>query len=111
MKRIALHLLLALALIFNGSLAFGAGVQMAKCCCHHAHVQAAVTSNHDTQCPCAPKQSCSTDCQMLCVAHVPAAAIAQFQVPQIALQNAQTIRIESALHSRGDSPPTRPPIA
>src|SRR6476659_5416110 len=70
MKRIALHLLLALALILQGAAgAFAATsppVTRASCCPHG--MSYADMAAHHSHCPCPQKQICASDCQLMCAA-------------------------------------------
>jgi hypothetical protein len=113
MKRIAIHLLLSLALILQGAAgAFAATSSPATraSCCPHGMSQADMLTHH-SHCPCPQKQACASDCQLMCAAGAvllaPPVFVAQ-STPAIA---APMFQNGTSLPPRSDTPPIRPPIA
>ncbi|HSN40785.1 MAG TPA: hypothetical protein VLT92_11380 [Burkholderiales bacterium] len=105
MKRIALKLLLSLALILQGVSAFGLAPVQHVCCCHsecaaHAHCR----HGHGTPC----KSSCAQHC-------IGCATTAFISVPAVtaiapSIFVAAAPRESARAHTRDALPPTRPPI-
>jgi hypothetical protein len=120
MKRIALHALLAIALILQGvPAAFGAAILASakaasasemSCCPDGMSAQA----NGDTRpaCPDCPDCSCAVDCILVCSACAIAVALpVTYALAAIPKATAPIVVPTSARIARNDSPPIRPPIA
>jgi len=113
MKRLAFHLLLAIALILQGSVAaFGEGRShtMHGPCCPDA--AATVDAGFDpSDCPCPSKQHCTIDCQLMCAAGQAAIAAPTFSAARLSHAESPLIAGADSLRPRSDTPPIRPPIA
>jgi hypothetical protein len=105
MKRIALQLLLSVALIFQGAYAFGFAPAQSACCCHDgqaAHAQC----GHDGGTPCQP--DCAQQCQG-CAASA-FIAVPAFTAVASDMSVGVSLRTRASAYLRNDLPPTRPPI-
>lgn len=103
MKRIALQLLLSVALIFQGLSAFGAISAHAACCdCDGQIAQTHCQHGHGMP-----------NCAQHCIGCTATAFIAMpaFAVFATAVSADLTPRTRAVAHTRDDLPPTRPPIA
>jgi hypothetical protein len=114
MTRIALQLLLALALILQGSVsAFGAVRSHAMhgpCCPQGSAASFDIGTQQVPGCPCPSKQHCSSDCYLMCAAGH-AALPAHVLSAALMLANASPLVLDSrSLLPRSDAPPIRPPI-
>ncbi|HMM58206.1 MAG TPA: hypothetical protein PKD77_11555 [Rudaea sp.] len=105
MKRIALQLLLSLAMILQGVSAFGASIAQPACCCdgHAAHAH----------CQYGHGMPCKSNCALHCIGCTTAAFVAMptFAVIAPAVSADLPSRMRAATHTRDDLPPIRPPIA
>src|SRR3954447_15685659 len=104
MKKIALHLLLCIALVcqgITGVFAATASEIVRGGCCPHWQLDG---THHE--CPCPQKQHCTSDCQLLCASSsgllIGAAAFVATPISGHAVQD--SLR-GTAVHARADSPP------
>ncbi|MBS0485748.1 MAG: hypothetical protein JSS13_00260 [Proteobacteria bacterium] len=106
MKRVALQLLLSVALIFQGLSAFAAISAHAVCCdCDGQIAQAHCQHGHGVP--------CTSNCAQHCIGCTAAAfvAVPAFDVFAPVASADLTLRARAAARTRDDLPPTRPPIA
>jgi hypothetical protein len=111
MKRILARLVIALALIVQGTVAVASVVPVhtanRPCCPHHAD---ASSGTSHAECPCPIKQACAADCAVLCSAGDSVNAPALNVAPIVAGNDSDDLQRPS-LQPRSDTPPIRPPIA
>src|ERR1700692_266280 len=112
MKRIVIHLLLALALILQGAAGtFGATSSATRAsCCPHG-MSYSDMSVHHSRCPCPQQQTCASDCQLMCAAGTVMLAPQVFVTQSIPAPAALVTPGGTRLRPRSDTPPIRPPIA
>jgi hypothetical protein len=105
MQRIALKLLLAIALVLQGAGAFGTAFYHAACCGHGEQTAQA----HCRHCHGAP---CKPDCARLCIGCTASALIAVPTYAAIAstVSVAAPVWVRASAYARDALPPTRPPI-
>jgi len=106
MKRIALQLLLSVALIFQGLSAFGAIFTHAPCCDCDGQIA-------QTHCQHGHGMPCKSNCAQHCIGCTAAAFVAMpaFAVFATAVSADPAPRARAVAHTRDNLPPTRPPIA
>jgi hypothetical protein len=110
MKRILARLVIALALIVQGTMAVASVVPVhtadRPCCPHHAD---ASSGKSHAECPCPNKQACAADCVLLCSAGDSVNAPAFDIAPVVARKDSGDMQ-RALLRPRSDTPPIRPPI-
>jgi hypothetical protein len=113
MKRIAFHLLLALALILQGATGAFAATSSPitrASCCPHGMSYADMAARH-SHCPCPQQQTCASDCHLMCAAGAVLLAPPAFVAQWAPAFTAAAIQGGTSLPPRSDTPPIRPPIA